>query len=63
MSEACARAVAAGRPLRDELAADPRVELTAAELDAAFDPAGYLGSAEAFVDRALDLYRQRGGTR
>ena len=63
VSEASARAGAAGRPLRAELEADPRIELSAAELDAAFDPTGYLGSAEAFVDRALDLYRQRGGTR
>ena len=63
VSEACARAVAAGRPLRAELEADPRVELAPEELDAALDPTGYLGSADAFVDRALDLYRQRGGTR
>ena len=58
-----AEACASGRPLRDALLADPRIGLTEAELDAAFDPTGYLGSAEAFVDRALDLYRQRGGTR
>ena len=63
VSEACARAAAAGRPLRAELESDPRIELTSEELDAAFDPTGYLGSAEAFVERALDLYRQRGGTR
>ena len=43
--------------------ADPRIGLAPEELDAALDPTGYLGSAEAFVDRALDLYRQRGGTR
>jgi 3-carboxy-cis,cis-muconate cycloisomerase len=58
MGEASARAAAAGRPLRDELLADPRVELTEEELDAALDPATYLGSAETFVDRALDLYRR-----
>ena len=63
VSEACARAAAAGRPLRAELESDPRIELTREELDAAFDPTGYLGSAEAFVERALDLYRQRGGMR
>ena len=61
VSEACVRAVAADRPLRDELLADPRVELTPDELDAALDPAGYLGSAGTFVDRALDLYRKQGG--
>ncbi len=58
VSEACA----SGRPLRDALLADSRVALSPEELDAALDPTGYLGSAEAFVDRALDLYRQRGGT-
>ena len=63
VTEACANAIAGGRPLRAELGADPRIELTPEELDAAFDPTGYLGSAEAFVERALDLYRQRGGTR
>ena len=63
VTEACARAVSAGRSLRAELESDPRIELTPEELDAAFDPTGYLGSAEAFVERALDLYRQRGGTR
>ncbi len=56
--EICAKAVASGRPLRDELAADDRVALTGEELDRALDPAGYLGSAESFVDRALALYRE-----
>jgi 3-carboxy-cis,cis-muconate cycloisomerase len=39
--------------------ADPLVSahLSAAEVDAALDPAGYLGSAEAFIDRALDAHR------
>jgi 3-carboxy-cis,cis-muconate cycloisomerase len=63
VTEACARAVTGGRSLRAELESDPRIELTPEELDAAFDPTGYLGSAEAFVERALDLYRQRGGMR
>ncbi|HZR91325.1 MAG TPA: 3-carboxy-cis,cis-muconate cycloisomerase [Gaiellaceae bacterium] len=60
--EAAARS---GRPLREALAADPRVSdrLAPDRLDDAFDPAGYLGSAEAFVDRALALYHsERGGT-
>ncbi len=38
-----------GRPLRDVLAE----HLSGDELDAALDPSGYLGSAGAFVDRAL----------
>jgi 3-carboxy-cis,cis-muconate cycloisomerase len=39
-----------GRPLRDVLAE----RLSGDELDAALDPSGYLGSAGAFVDRALE---------
>jgi 3-carboxy-cis,cis-muconate cycloisomerase len=56
----CSRAVEERLPLREALLADERVtaELEADEIDAALDPAGYLGSAEVFVDRALGLYRQ-----
>jgi 3-carboxy-cis,cis-muconate cycloisomerase len=32
--------------------------LSEGEIDAALDPAGYLGSAGAFVDRALALYSE-----
>jgi 3-carboxy-cis,cis-muconate cycloisomerase len=32
--------------------------LSQEDIDATLDPAGYLGSAVAFVDRALDLYRK-----
>jgi 3-carboxy-cis,cis-muconate cycloisomerase len=38
---------------REALAADERVALSESELDALLDPASYLGSAEALVDRAL----------
>jgi 3-carboxy-cis,cis-muconate cycloisomerase len=38
---------------RDALLGDQRVGLSAGELDALLDPAGYLGSAEPLVDRAL----------
>jgi 3-carboxy-cis,cis-muconate cycloisomerase len=55
--EAAARVAASGRSLADELREDERVGLSDAELDALLDPATYLGSAEAFVDRALELYR------
>jgi 3-carboxy-cis,cis-muconate cycloisomerase len=56
---ACARAAETGRHLREELLAEPAVSahLSPAEVDAALDPAGYLGSADAFVDRALTAYR------
>jgi 3-carboxy-cis,cis-muconate cycloisomerase len=54
------RTLASGRPLREELLAEPALEevLTEEDIDAALDPAGYLGSAGAFVDRALALYRK-----
>jgi 3-carboxy-cis,cis-muconate cycloisomerase len=60
VKEATARAAGAGRTLRDELVADEVVtrELSAGEVDAALDPGGYLGSADAFVTRALELYRR-----
>jgi 3-carboxy-cis,cis-muconate cycloisomerase len=56
---ACRRALEGGGHLREELAQDTQVRavLSEAEIDAALDPAGYLGSAGAFVDRALALYR------
>ncbi|GIJ26612.1 3-carboxy-cis,cis-muconate cycloisomerase [Micromonospora qiuiae] len=55
---------AAARPgFRDALLADAdvRAHLSAADVDAALDPAGWLGSAGHLVDRALDLHRD--GTR
>jgi 3-carboxy-cis,cis-muconate cycloisomerase len=58
--EAASRVAASGRSLADELRNDERVGLPDSELDALLDPATYLGSAEAFVDRALDLYRSEG---
>jgi len=53
---AAARATAAGRPFRDELlaAADG---VSAQEIDAALDPAGYLGAAAVFTARALAAHR------
>jgi 3-carboxy-cis,cis-muconate cycloisomerase len=53
------RAEELGMPLREVLVNDPTVRqhLSAEELDAALDPAGYLGSAGALVDRALRAHR------
>jgi 3-carboxy-cis,cis-muconate cycloisomerase len=51
--DAVQSAAASGRDFRDALAA----HLSPAELDELLDPAGYLGSAGLFVDRALDRYR------
>jgi 3-carboxy-cis,cis-muconate cycloisomerase len=57
VSEAGARAGERNTALRDELAADRRTPMTAAELDAAFVPETYVGAADVFIDRALELYR------
>jgi 3-carboxy-cis,cis-muconate cycloisomerase len=55
---ACRRAVEAGRPLRDELLGDEVVRdlLGPDGIEQALDPLRYLGSADAFVDRALARY-------
>ena len=52
------RALDAGASLRDELISDETVsaELSEQEIDRALDPAGYLGSADSFIDRALSRY-------
>ena len=49
-----------GSSLREEILADPALNgvLSLGEIDAALEPRNYLGSAEAFVDRALDFYRR-----
>ena len=46
---------------REALLADQRTGLSADELDALLDPTGYLGSAEALVDRALGEYERTRG--
>jgi 3-carboxy-cis,cis-muconate cycloisomerase len=56
--EAALRASEPGHTFEAELRADERVELSDDELHAALDPTSYLGSAEAFVDRALEHYRR-----
>jgi 3-carboxy-cis,cis-muconate cycloisomerase len=43
---------------RQALLADERTGLSADELDALLDPTGYLGAAEALVDRALGEYER-----
>jgi 3-carboxy-cis,cis-muconate cycloisomerase len=63
LAEAGARAVGAGLPLRDVLLAVPALAdrlsaagITAEQIDSALEPAGYLGSADAFVAAALDAH-------
>jgi 3-carboxy-cis,cis-muconate cycloisomerase len=53
IAEICRAAVKSGRSLRDCLIADPRIELSEEDIDTSLDPAGYLGAANAFIDRAL----------
>ena len=55
VEDATARAAKGGTSLRDELAATD--VLDARELDALFDPAGYLGATPTFIDGALAAYR------
>ena len=57
---ACHRALDEGETLREELLKDPEISeaLSEKEIDAALDPARYLGSTGAFVDRAVDFYRR-----
>lgn len=59
---ACHRAMNEGKSLREELREEPALGevLSEREVEAALDPAGYLGSAGDFVDRALSLYREEG---
>ncbi len=57
--DAALGAVASGGSFEDALRADDRIALTDEELGKVLDPATYVGSAEAFVDRALEEHRQR----
>ena len=50
------------RSLREEILAEPRLReaLSEEEIEGALDPARYLGAADEFVDRALEMYRREG---
>jgi 3-carboxy-cis,cis-muconate cycloisomerase len=68
IARASAVAVAGGRPLRAALLGDPELRgrldaagVTPAQVEAALDPAGYLGAAGAFTDAALAAHRAAGG--
>jgi 3-carboxy-cis,cis-muconate cycloisomerase len=55
---ACTQAQVSSSSLRQAALGDPlvRAALSAEEIDRALDPAGYLGSANALIDRALASY-------
>lgn len=57
---ACHRALHEDKPLRQVLLEDTALSevLSEKEIEAALDPANYVGSAGEFVDRALKLYRK-----
>jgi 3-carboxy-cis,cis-muconate cycloisomerase len=64
---AAARAASSGLPLRDVLLAAPELEdrlrqagITAGQIEAALDPAGYLGSSAAFIADALAAHDRAG---
>jgi 3-carboxy-cis,cis-muconate cycloisomerase len=61
VTECCRRSVAGEGDLADLLAADPLVgkQLDRATISKLLEPAGYLGSAEVFMERALSAYRER----
>ncbi|ONI70769.1 3-carboxy-cis,cis-muconate cycloisomerase [Actinosynnema sp. ALI-1.44] len=52
-SEVVTELATSGRPFRAALLADPRISLSEEDIDRALDPAGYLGSANEWTDRAL----------
>jgi len=67
VAEAGARAVSAGLPLQDVLLAVPKLEerlssvgITPEQIEAALEPSGYLGAADAFVTAALHAHESLG---
>ncbi len=62
VDEASRRVTVSTTSLEEALRMEPAVVDVLAKLPGdVFDPAGWLGSSELFVDRALDLYRQNYG--
>lgn len=59
---AAATAARTGREFEEVLKGDSAItqHLSSADIDTALDPASYLGSAEALIDRALAAYRSQG---
>jgi 3-carboxy-cis,cis-muconate cycloisomerase len=57
----CARVVSSGTSLADELGQEAAVRqlLTATQIGELLDPAGYLGSSELFIDRAVQAHEDR----
>ena len=67
VASAAARSTSSGLPLSDVLLAAPELEerlkeagITAEQIEAALDPAGYLGSSDEFVSAALEAHEHNG---
>jgi 3-carboxy-cis,cis-muconate cycloisomerase len=62
VQRASAEAVASRRPLAQVLSEQPKVTdlLGQEEIERLLDPAGYLGSTQAFIDRALRAHERAG---
>jgi 3-carboxy-cis,cis-muconate cycloisomerase len=65
VKDVCSQAQAAGGTLHRAALDDPhiRAALSTEEIERALDPAGYLGSADALIDRALASYHELRGMR
>ena len=63
VASACRRAMAEGAHLRDILEAEPKVNavLDGGAIAKLFDPAGYLGASNAYVERALVRHPEKVG--
>ncbi len=57
MDEACREALGSRRHLREVLSEKPESERL--DLDALFDPAGYFGASDSFIDRILTRWKGR----
>jgi 3-carboxy-cis,cis-muconate cycloisomerase len=59
VTRACERSFQTKSPLRQELLSEPAISqvLSPSQLDNALDASNYLGSTQAFIDRALELYQ------
>jgi 3-carboxy-cis,cis-muconate cycloisomerase len=60
VAEICRQAEASGKTVKEIASSDPRIadHLDTERLDRALDPASYLGSADALIERSLEAFRK-----
>jgi 3-carboxy-cis,cis-muconate cycloisomerase len=63
VEEASRKAIAAKRDLQDVLREDDQVKLSVGELARLFEPMGYQGVAQTFIDRIVGSLHGRTGKR